>query len=232
MSRNTENTLLREVKEKIPGHINTQLVLETLLSHLPEGFELNYFQFRGHKLTCKITPPNSQENHTNELYKTFKEVALFGADTQVQQGSKDLTLELQVSESQIVKREFDVESVKKSFHSYTKTGSPRGQIQQKLKNLAKTCGLDDMHVSIGSERNVSGFEYLKRIDFFIYTREFSLESLLKFLDTVNSSSKKAYINDFRFYKSGKSFAMSASLRFYILNRKASVAAIPAEVKEL
>lgn len=232
VSRNTENTLLREVKEKIPGHINTQPVLETLLSHLPEGFELKYFKLKEDKVICKVTPPNSQKNHANELYEIFKEVDLFGADTQVQQNSKDLTLELKISESQIVKREFDLESVKKSFHTYTKSGSPRGQIQQNLKNLAKTCGLDDTRVSIGFERSLPESKLLKMIDFSISTRRFSLGSLEKFFETVNSSSKKAYINEFRYYKSGKSFVMSASLRFYILNRKASVAAIPAEVKDL
>ena len=106
------------------------------------------------------------------------------------------------------------------FWNYSKSGSPRGDIQQHLRNLAKNSSLDDMRISIGFERTVSGCEYLKMIDYSVSTRNFDMKRLTEFLDLVDKETVKYYWNDCKIYKSGTSFAFSGVIRVYVLTNKA------------
>lgn len=107
------------------------------------------------------------------------------------------------------------------FWSYSKSGSPRGDIQQHLRSLAKNSGMDDMRISIGSERTVSGCEYLKMIDYNVRSsRHFDMKKLTEFLDLVDKETVKYYWNECKIYMSGKNLAFSGSIRVYVLTSKA------------
>ncbi len=106
------------------------------------------------------------------------------------------------------------------FWSYSKSGSPRGDIQQHLRNLSKNTGMDDMRVSIGFERTVSGCTYLKSIDFSVSSRNFDMKSLTEFMDLIDKETVKYYWNDCKIYMSGKNLAFSGSIRVYVLTNKA------------
>lgn len=119
------------------------------------------------------------------------------------------------------KLEEEILNKRPEYWSYTKSGSPRGDIQQHLRNLAKTADLADMRVSIGFERTVSGCEYLKMIDFSVSSRNFDMKKLAEFMELVDKERVKYYWNECKIYLSGKSFAFSGSIRVYVLTNKAS-----------
>jgi hypothetical protein len=116
--------------------------------------------------------------------------------------------------------EQDILTRQAEFWSYSKSGSPRGDIQQRLRNLAKSVSLDDMRVSIGFERTVSGCEYLKMIDFSVSSRNFDMKRLTEFFELVDKEQAKFFWNECKIYMSGKTLAFSGSIRVYVFTNKA------------
>lgn len=130
---------------------------------------------------------------------------------------REITLQEKVDFNRL---EQDLIEKRIEFWSYTKSGSPRGDIQQHIRNLAKNSGVDAMQVRTGLERNVSGCEYLKQIDFTVSCRSFDMKSLTEFLDSIDKETVKYYWNDCRIYMSGKNLTFSGSIRVYVLSNKA------------
>ena len=109
---------------------------------------------------------------------------------------------------------------KSKFGSYSKSGSPRGEVQQFLRNVAKNVGWEDLRVSPGYDKTVPGCEYLKMIDFSISTRKVDMKILANFMEQIDNEAVKYYWNDCKIYKSGSNLAFSATIRVYVLNNKA------------
>lgn len=106
------------------------------------------------------------------------------------------------------------------FWSYSKTGSPRGDIQQHLRSLGKNANLDDLRVSIGFERVVTGCTYIKMIDFSVSSRTFDMKNLTEFMDLLDQEAVKYFWNDYKIHMSGKKLVFSGSIRIYVLTNKA------------
>lgn len=128
-----------------------------------------------------------------------------------------ITLQEQVDFNHI---EEEILNLRPQFWSYTKSGTPRGDIQQHLRNLAKTVNLDSMRVSTGFERPVSGCEYIRSIDFSVSDRNFDMKRLAEFLELIDKETVKYYWNECKIYMSGKTLAFSGSIRVYVFSKKA------------
>ncbi len=109
---------------------------------------------------------------------------------------------------------------KSDFWSFTKLGSPRGEIQQRIISLAKNVGLDDVRVSTGFERSLSNSNYLRVIDFAVSSRSFNMKKMADFMQAIDAEVNKIFWDDCKIFKVGNVMTFSANLRVYVFNKKA------------
>ena len=130
---------------------------------------------------------------------------------------RDITLQ---EREDLNKLEEELINKRVEFWSYTKSGSPRGDIQQHLANLARNCGIETMMVRTGLERTVSGCEYLKQIDFSVRCSNFEMKNITEFMDRIDRETVKYYWSNCKIYTSGRNLTFNGSIRVYVLSNKA------------
>ncbi|MCH2208257.1 MAG: hypothetical protein MK132_20630 [Lentisphaerales bacterium] len=84
-----------EIDEKIDRSASPKDVLSLITKNLPKEFYLSNFQFRQDKATCKVKKSDVAAS-TSDLFKIFKKIDFFEDDVQIDEGSKEITLVLEV----------------------------------------------------------------------------------------------------------------------------------------
>ena len=130
---------------------------------------------------------------------------------------RDITLQ---EREDLIELEEELINKRTEFWSYTKSGSPRGDIQQHLTNLGRNNGLENLIVRTGLERTVPGCEYLKQIDFTARCSNFEMKHITEFLDRIDREAVNYYWNSCKIYTSGRNLTFNGSIRVYVLSKKA------------
>jgi hypothetical protein len=130
---------------------------------------------------------------------------------------RGLTLQEKID---IDRLEEDILKKRPEFWAYTKAGTPRGEVHQHIRNVAKNAGIEEMRVNVGYEKSVSGSEYLKMIDFSLSHRDFDMKKMADFMGQIDEESAKYYWTECKIYYSGNSLVFFGNLRVYVLNNKA------------